>query len=712
MPGAASLAAAAAAAKADISELEQANVVGRRIADRSFINQLNHRYGGPTSHAPRMAERVTEDRARRHAEIDQLRRNRSVSAIDSDYRAQLSAIVGELWQPERQRSATQTQANRPTSAAGAPAARLRRLVANGPLRGAARRPSTQHQESEESGAREEAASQPNADPEREGAVDAVVRRLINHERQREISMLEKQRSVAVLLNSAFRADLEQLIQVQPDVHCACAMPHLEPEAPCPMPYARSPMPEARCPMPKPKPKLVQVHCELAAHGVFLDLRRTDLRGTPLPTTGAPSAEAPGARSPPRRHASEPGGGAAEAAAEAIAARVLAGIEPRLERLEATLTGEVASMRQLLQASFSLGLSLQEQQARTAAALCTLSQQLQQQSPPQQQQPQQPQPQQWEQGPPPGAPPPRESRREAQGASQGQRQAPPEAQTQMQMLAQMQRQAQAQIQMQAEAQAEAQAQMQAQMQMQMQPLLRLQARMQATLQRRPPPPPPELPFTGRDPVPITRSRMAECAAPHTEAAVAGRGPCGAGSEWRVGRVEVAPGASAEELIALLLASLPAAIPGTASGDTLPPLAATMPRRAAPSAANSRQAVASRRVRRRRMRQLAVAARSSAEAFDTEVAREDGPANPTPGASDAAGSSRDGRNPRPVPSRSASECNPPASSTCSVCYDRPADAVLYRCGHQCACMQCAYYMRHERLGCPLCRAPIEDVVRVYK
>ena len=50
--------------------------------------------------------------------------------------------------------------------------------------------------------------------------------------------------------------------------------------------------------------------------------------------------------------------------------------------------------------------------------------------------------------------------------------------------------------------------------------------------------------------------------------------------------------------------------------------------------------------------------------------------------------------------------------SVCFDRPADAVLYRCGHQCACLQCAYYMRHERLGCPLCRAPIEDVVRVYK
>ena len=223
MPGAAAIAAAAAAAKADISELEQASVVGRRIADQSFINQLNHRYGGPTTaHAPRMAERVAAERARRHAEIDQLRRNRSVSAIDSDYRAQLSAIVGELWPSEQQRLPA-AQPIYPPSAAGAPAARLRRLVANGPSRRAAREPSAQLEGSEESGeeggeeggeesgAQEEAAPRPEPDPEREGAVDAVVSRLINHERQREIRMVEEQRSVAALLNSAFRADLEQLI---------------------------------------------------------------------------------------------------------------------------------------------------------------------------------------------------------------------------------------------------------------------------------------------------------------------------------------------------------------------------------------------------------------------------------------------------------------------------------------------------------------------
>ena len=71
--------------------------------------------------------------------------------------------------------------------------------------------------------------------------------------------------------------------------------------------------------------------------------------------------------------------------------------------------------------------------------------------------------------------------------------------------------------------------------------------------------------------------------------------------------------------------------------------------------------SRRVRRRRMRQLAAAARSRAEASHTEdlteVAREDGAAASAPGVLDAAGSSRgavrDERHPRPPLSRGASE-----------------------------------------------------------
>ena len=71
--------------------------------------------------------------------------------------------------------------------------------------------------------------------------------------------------------------------------------------------------------------------------------------------------------------------------------------------------------------------------------------------------------------------------------------------------------------------------------------------------------------------------------------------------------------------------------------------------------------------------------------------------------------------PPPSADATARPPPrpaaAEGVCVVCCDRPAEAVLYRCGHRCACLQCAYYLQHQRLSCPLCRATIDDVVRVY-
>lgn len=64
---------------------------------------------------------------------------------------------------------------------------------------------------------------------------------------------------------------------------------------------------------------------------------------------------------------------------------------------------------------------------------------------------------------------------------------------------------------------------------------------------------------------------------------------------------------------------------------------------------------------------------------------------------------------------SPLSPRPSSTaklCLLCEEQPADAVLYRCGHRCACLRCAHYMRHQRQPCPLCRAPIDDVIRVYE
>lgn len=53
-------------------------------------------------------------------------------------------------------------------------------------------------------------------------------------------------------------------------------------------------------------------------------------------------------------------------------------------------------------------------------------------------------------------------------------------------------------------------------------------------------------------------------------------------------------------------------------------------------------------------------------------------------------------------------------CAVCYERPIDSVLYMCGHMCMCYECAVVQwRGDGAGqCPICRAIIRDVIRIYK
>ncbi|KAK5937109.1 hypothetical protein PMZ80_010650 [Knufia obscura] len=54
----------------------------------------------------------------------------------------------------------------------------------------------------------------------------------------------------------------------------------------------------------------------------------------------------------------------------------------------------------------------------------------------------------------------------------------------------------------------------------------------------------------------------------------------------------------------------------------------------------------------------------------------------------------------------------ASLCQVCYFEEVDALFYRCGHVVACFACARQCASEGGGCPVCRKPVESVVKMYR
>ncbi|XP_053406797.1 uncharacterized protein LOC128559399 [Mercenaria mercenaria] len=51
-------------------------------------------------------------------------------------------------------------------------------------------------------------------------------------------------------------------------------------------------------------------------------------------------------------------------------------------------------------------------------------------------------------------------------------------------------------------------------------------------------------------------------------------------------------------------------------------------------------------------------------------------------------------------------------CLICLDNHSDSVLYQCGHMCVCYPCGRHLMDRNAKCPVCRAPIRDIIRAYK
>ena len=54
---------------------------------------------------------------------------------------------------------------------------------------------------------------------------------------------------------------------------------------------------------------------------------------------------------------------------------------------------------------------------------------------------------------------------------------------------------------------------------------------------------------------------------------------------------------------------------------------------------------------------------------------------------------------------------SGSTCVICLDAPAEAACIPCGHVAGCMSCLNEVKTKKWGCPVCRAKIDQIIKLY-
>lgn len=55
--------------------------------------------------------------------------------------------------------------------------------------------------------------------------------------------------------------------------------------------------------------------------------------------------------------------------------------------------------------------------------------------------------------------------------------------------------------------------------------------------------------------------------------------------------------------------------------------------------------------------------------------------------------------------------PVSSSCSICWEAAVEGACVPCGHMAGCMGCLNEIKTKKGECPVCRCPINQVIRIY-
>lgn len=53
----------------------------------------------------------------------------------------------------------------------------------------------------------------------------------------------------------------------------------------------------------------------------------------------------------------------------------------------------------------------------------------------------------------------------------------------------------------------------------------------------------------------------------------------------------------------------------------------------------------------------------------------------------------------------------SGVCVICVDASAEAACVPCGHVAGCISCLKEIKNKKLACPICRASIDQVIKLY-